>query len=210
MSNWFKSAAKLAGLCVSALVLIFPTGCSALSLNKAYTSETLERVPDLEGEWIQVPKPGDESSVMLVIARAKDALYSVDVRTLNPKADEPATPQHLLVGITKVNGQLFADATADTEREPLLAHYRDYIIPAHVFARVTFDGTTLAVSPLSGGGLEKLLKDKPDSINHALADDNVILTADTTHIREFLAAQQANADLFLNEPMRFSRAPATK
>jgi hypothetical protein len=210
VTTWFKSATKLAGLCMSALLLLFPMGCSTPSLNKAYTAETLERVTGIEGEWVQIPKPGEEPEFMLVIAASKDSLYNVDIRGLKPKTDEPASPQRILVGFTKVNGQLFADATADFTREPLLGHYRDYIIPAHVFAHVTFDGTTLAVSPMSGSGLEKLLKDKPDSISHAAAEDSLVLTADTSRIREFLAAQQGNTDLFQAEPMRFGRAPAAK
>ncbi len=210
MINCFKSAIRFTAACVSALVLLVPTGCSAPSLSKAYTLDSLEAVPGIEGKWIQTPKPGDEPDVALSITLAENGLYAVDVTVLKPKERESATPQHLLVGFTRINGELFADATADTEREPVLKFYRDYIIPVHVFARVALKGASLEVSPLSGGGLEKFLKDQPNTIAHAVPDSSPVLTADTAGIRVFLAAHRDEAGLFSQEPARFERAPETR
>ncbi|MDX2117189.1 MAG: hypothetical protein SFY96_03290 [Planctomycetota bacterium] len=199
---WVRRAAKLAGICLATLAALFPAGCSTPSISAAYTEATLERPSRIEGVWTQVPDAPDAdgkakpAEFALSVSQGKDGLYNVELRFLKPQKDEPAV-QHLLVGFTRINDTLFADAVADFDREPTLAAYREYLITAHIFSRVSLDGDELTVTPMKSSGINSLVANTPDAISHAESEGKrYVLTAETPRIREFLASRTKDEEFF--------------
>jgi|GEM_PF-5663711 len=212
-TGWMRSAAKFLGLCVAALAALFPAACTTPSLNPAYTATTLERPARIEGTWTQVPDaPGAdgkarEPEFALEVTQGKDGLYNVDLKFLKPQNNDPAV-QRLVVGFTRIDGTLFADAAADFDREPTLKAYGDYLVPAHVFCVVMLDGDTLTVTPMKGGGVNEAIEKNPETIAHTkVPDSNIVLTAETSRLREFLATR-AEDESFFSGGVKFARDAA--
>jgi hypothetical protein len=154
------------------------------SVHGVFANKALERPSGIEGRW------GDGDAA-LVIHERESGLFELEVTD----DKEPVTYQ---IRFGRVGRELFWDLTADPQRAALGTW------PVHVPARIRLEGDALEVSFLNGDRLRDGLEKGELSVAHAIVDDAVLLTAPTSEIEDFLAANAWREDLFA-KPSRFER-----
>lgn len=168
---------------ISALVL---TGC-AYSLNPLYTDADLVFEPVLIGEWhgddrfYGSESHSDSSATYTFENTEKRGLYKLTY--VDRKGVIRTFDAHLI----RLRERRFLDVKRSDEPPA-----NDLLLPVHALFRIEVSPSVLLVRMLDHAKTVALLRDKPDAIRHAYAQEDrlILLTADTMRLQTFLTAHE--------------------
>ena len=171
-------------------------GCLVLSLHPAYDDESIAWDPALIGTW----NDADDIST-LRIAAAEWRSYKIHYEHPSEKGD--------LTGYLTVVGDTRYLDVAPVRGQDV----GSFLLPVHAVLRMTLEGDTLTLAPLSYDVLSTRLKSgrAPSAGLEAVLDQkqNVLITSPTTQLRSWLRATSASSPIW-GAPTTFARStPAT-
>ena len=174
-------------------IVLLMTACVP-SLYPLYTERDQVFDPGLVGVWVAVD---DGHETIWTVTKSGDGYEMVDV-------EEDEDPAKFEVRLVKLGGQTFLDLFP-APQEPNNGLYRLHVIRAHTFMKVTLDGDNLGVMMLDQDWLKNALKAGDSPLAHQkLADGDLLLTAPTPDLQDFILKSCADPDAF-GEPMIFTR-----
>lgn len=189
-----------AGLVLSALML---AGCVP-SLNPLYTAEDLVFEPKLVGIWAEK----EDSEERWTFEKSGDTAYRVVYE------DEDKKRGVFEVHLLRLGENLYLDFFPDDEAMKNLDAsdlYKFHWLPAHTFARVFRIEPELQMAFMNPDWLDKQLEADEKLIDHVRRGDNLVLTASTKALQEFVM-KHADAAFGDDEPSKLRRieTPATE
>jgi len=168
---------------------ILLTGCWVLSVNPLYTEEDSIFEQGLIGTWADSAGSDDGSWTFRI---AGERVY----RLVTKEEDEPdgIFEAHLL----RLGGHLFLDVYPQ-EPKSGSEFYRNHVIPAHSFWKVSLEGYVLVLYYLDPEWLRENIDQKKIEIKHVRRGDVIVLTASTAELQEFIL--QHLDDAFADDPL---------
>ena len=174
-------------------VMLLMSACVP-SLYPLYTEGDLVFEPLLVGTWV-VEDDGNET--IWTVKKSAEGYEMVDV-------EEDQDPAKFDVRLVKLGGHTFLDLFP-AQQEPNNGLYQLHLIRAHTFMKVTLDGDSLGVTMLDQEWLKNALKSKGTALAHqTLVDGDLLLTAPTADLQEFILKSCADPEAF-GEPIMFTR-----
>lgn len=165
-----------------AAALSFSSGCLVLTLNPAYTEDTLTWDPSLLGAWYDA-----EDNVLVQIERGEWKSYRV-------RYEHPIEKGDLTGYLTAVGNERFFDVM------PVRGEDRgSFLIPVHAVLRVRVDGDTLQVTPLSYDWFSARTRTGRTMPGLTVTRDqkeNVLITSPAGRLRSWLRAQAPDGAMF--------------
>jgi len=156
------------------LTSLLLTGCLP-SLHPLYDHETLIFREELIGKWT-----GDEGGFWQ-FRRAGEKEY--ELRICNDEKEYGRFSAHLI----EIEGSMFLDLFPDKEPlENLDDFYRMHILPVHTFLKVDRIDPNLQLRMIDYDKMTEILENDPDSLKHETVNDQIVLTASTEELQNFL------------------------
>lgn len=100
--------------------------------------------------------------------------------------DEKAKIGRFDVALVKLGDFQFLDIYPKDLDDQMNSFYRGHWIPAHTFAKVNGIDDKLRIQLMDPDKVKKLLTRQPGLLKHELVDDEILVTAGTTELVEFL------------------------
>lgn len=178
-------------LAFAAVAALLSSACLVVSLQPVYEPETIAFDPLLLGTWI-----ASEDGTTVTVERGEWHSYHVTIEERDDRT-------RLSARLTRVGEQLFLDISPldGADVPPLL-------LPAHDLYRVELNGDELSLADLSYERLERLARDGNAGLAMTVdARKNVVITASTSELRQWLIAHVADEGLF-DAPTQLRRKPA--
>jgi hypothetical protein len=161
----------LAGLLVSSACAL--QGCLVLALHPVYDDQSIAWDPDLIGGW----RDADDAST-ITISAAEWRSYKVHYEHPSEKGD-------LTAYLTIVGDDRYLDLSPVRGQD-----WGSFLLPVHCVLRVTLDGDTLTLTPLSYDVLSARLRSRAAAAPGLAAvldqKQNVLLTSSTPALRSWL------------------------
>lgn len=174
-------------------VLLLMTACVP-SLYPLYTERDLVFEPSLVGTWVV---EDDGHQTIWTLSKSGEGYEMVDV-------EEEEDPARFVVRMVKLGGHTFLDLYP-AQQELNNGLYKLHMIRAHTFMKVTLAGDSLGVTMLDQDWLMKALKAKePELAHQKLADGDLLMTATTAELQEFILKSCADPAAF-GDPVVFTR-----
>jgi hypothetical protein len=188
-------------LLLGAALALSTAGClPPVSLQPLYTTDDAVEQPEVFGIW----RAADDDSTRMIIRRSNPAEYP------SPAFDvvfvEKGHSAHLYTGhLVRLDDSLFWDVEPVQSEE-----WKDHpaVVAAHLILRANVADDTLRLTPLREERFQELADIECSDLSATEADDRIVLTASTDRLREFLAAHANDPDVFMEEPLVYSRVPA--
>jgi len=158
-------------------------GC-VYSLNPLYTDDVLVFEPALVGEWYGVDRFHGSETYTRSPARYILESTTQDGRYKLIYVDRKDVRRTFGANLIRLQEHLFLDV----QRSDQEFYNNDLLLPVHAFFSIEMSPSVLIVRPLDYGKTARFLEAKPDAIRHTQTKRFVLLTADTMHLRTFLAA----------------------
>lgn len=179
--------------CLAAVVLLFcMTGCIP-SLNPLYTEKDLVFLPELLGTWTD-PKSNeiwtfDKKSKTEYVLTHADSNYLANFR----------------VHLVKIGETIFLDLF------PLKQDAGDYLyqmhfFPVHTFSKLTASKDQLTIAMLDLAWLEEGIDSNELDIEHAKANETILLTAPTQELQAFML-KHAKEEAAFSDPLVLQKSP---
>jgi hypothetical protein len=176
------------------LFLIPLASCTPqLALLPWYNDKDLVLEPGFAGTWLSVDDKGKtEEGGLWTFAQDIKQGYTISLHD----DSQPDVKASWEVRLFRVNGQLFLDAVQQQTK------YQDtdvleLFIPGHMVGTAKLAGDTLSLRFLDDEWMDKALKANPALVKHVRVDeDDAVLIASTTELREFALAHAADAKAF--------------
>ena len=174
------------------IVAIMATGCIT-SVHPLFTDNELIYQPELLGTW----KEGNET---LTFSGIDSTHYSIQMV-------EGSDTTNLIGRLGKLGNQYFLDVTIDPDDAKVNDLLGIYIFPVHVFFKVSFENDQLNMNAFafSSDWLEKLIKERRIRINHEVENKEILLTASTDELQEFVLKYIDEPKAFENDPSQYKR-----
>jgi hypothetical protein len=187
MKRRSSRAAIAAVLLAAALGL---NACWTLSVHPLYTADTVVFEPDLVGIWGDPEDPTDET---WQFTAAGDQSYRLVIRETpsSPVVDETQDGIYE-VHLVELNGYCFLDGYPIAPKS-VNQFYETSVIPAHAFVRLHLEGHVLHLAALDTAWLREGLEAGRLVLAHELEGSELVLTASTRELQEFLAAHAEEA-----------------
>ena len=182
-----------AGLALAGLML---AGCVP-SLNPLYTAEDLVFEPKLVGVWAEK----EDSEERWTFEKAGETAYRVVYE------DEDEKRGVFEVHLLRLGENLYLDFFPDDEAMKNLDGndlYKFHWLPAHTFARVFRVEPELEMAFMNPDWLDKELEADAKLIDHVRRGDNLVLTASTKALQEFVR-EHADVAFGDKEPSKLRR-----
>lgn len=173
-------------------------GCVPVaSLHCLYTDADVVFDEKLLGTWMDDPNDPDTT---WQFSRMDDPNNSYKLIF----TDEEGRKGSFIARLVKLKNKLFLDVyPSGLPWEPEDPNDIDYntffLIPAHTFLKVESIEPRLKMSITQEGEMEKLLKEKPDAVEHTSVEDRLVLTASTKQLQAFVLKYADDERLFCNE-----------
>ena len=160
-------------------ILVSAAGCEkyVVSLKPLGTEESCVSVPGFEGKW------ASDGQVWTV--RPKESpVYEVRVSDLTSVARFDTRTQRL-------GAHLFLELMPVKEpgEAEMPSLYAAHWLQASSFMKMQLSGDALSLERMSADGLKSTLAEKPGLIKHVFQGDNIVLTAETEALAQFVQAQ---------------------
>jgi len=166
------------------LLAVLLGGCLP-SLHQLHTDETLIFEERLVGKW------NDEGNIW-EFRKAGEKEYEMRVVD-GDKSKEGRFEVHLI----ELEGMMFLDIFPDTEAlEDMQDFYLMHIVPAHTFMKVDQIDPNLQLRMMNPDAVSRILKDDPTLLKHELVNDDLVLTAPTEQLQEFVVEYANVKDVF--------------
>lgn len=173
---------KLRALLILAGALAFSQSCLVLTLNPAYTEDTLTWDANLLGTWHDT-----EDNVIVQIERGEWRSYRI-------RYEHPIEKGDLTGYLTAIGEDRYFDVM------PIRGEDRgSFLVPVHAVLRVSLRGDTLQVTPLSYDWFADRARASRTIPGLAVTRDqkeNVLITSPATRLRTWLGAQGADGAMF--------------
>ncbi len=157
------------------------------SLYPIYTEQDVVMRREIVGRWTNgdntqswtfSPAEGNAYELVFVDKEGRDATFTA----------------HL----TEISEVLFMDLYPKRSSEADPDFYNLHLVSTHTFFRVGLNEEKLSLSFLDPQWLKRLDQEKPSSLFHVRHDNSVVLTADTTMLRDFVAKHLDSEGAFTN------------
>jgi hypothetical protein len=148
------------------------------SLQPLVTKDDALDMPQIVGSWAQ---EGDDPQVIRFRALG-DKSYEL---SCVGGAGEKAKRGTLAVAFGRIGDQLYWDLTAiplDDEDDSWSLHR----LPIHTFARIHLEGDRLEIAYLDSDWVSSALADSSIDIAHTMLDNDVLLTATSAELKQFV------------------------
>jgi len=173
------------------LGLAAPAGACLTSLEPLYTEKDLILDPALEGQWSD-----GGTTLTLTLTNTEEKSYEA-VFASNPETGQK--PQKFLAHLVKLKKVLFLDLFPQPEKNEASGFLQSHLVPFHSFARLKLEGDALELAWMDYSWFEKMIKEKKIRIAHqVLADDRIVVTADTKRLQKFALKYASNPDAYPN------------
>lgn len=163
------------------LIAALFAGCPARSLHPLFTDQEAVYNPSLIGTW----ETDDET---YTFEKLKEKNYQLVIRS---KTESDSTIYVVWLG--KVGSQWFLDSY------PIVNSDEYHYLSTHVFTKMTLAGDTLRLASLEGDWLSKMIDQKKMKIAHVRRDSEVILTASTKELQQWIGTIAEYGEPFPNE-----------
>jgi len=181
----------LKGIPILAMAVLL-TACVP-SLHPLYTERDLVSDPAFTGVWVA---EDDGHQTKWTVTKSGDGYEMVDV-------EEDEDPAQFDVRMVRLGDSTFLDLyPAKQEKNNEL--YQMHVVRAHTFMKVTMTDGSLGVSMLDPDWLKKALSADQALAHQTLADGDLLLTASTAELQEFILKSCADPAAF-GDPMVFTR-----
>src|SRR5438128_5592372 len=167
-----RGAAGQALLLTSTAIL---TGCGVASISPLVTDSDLVDEPRLAGTWQD--SLGKESAVITAEGRAT---FRVAYK------DEAAKSGNFHGRLGRLGAYRVLDLQPDEPIPTASDVYKSLLLRVHTIVLVDSVGATLQFRLIEGDSLKAYVKRQPQSVMHAMIDDDVLLTGPTSEARRFL------------------------
>lgn len=161
-------------------------GCPARSIQPLFTEADAVFNPSLIGSW----KSEGET---YTFEKLKEKNYKLVIRS------HSSNDSSLYVVMSgKIGSWWFLDSY------PLAGSGEHHFLPVHMITKMMLSGDTLRLASLEADWLSKMIDEKKINIPHVKRDGEIILTATTKELQNFIAATGGNDQAFPN-PTDFIR-----
>jgi hypothetical protein len=162
-------------LAVTALAVLM-TGCTVRSLYPLYTEKDVVLEPGLLGTWAE----HDNTKNNWIFQKSGENTYRLI------SSEGKTTLEGRLM---KLGGYLFLDVTPNDQDS-------DFIIPAHVFVKIELSGDIMRTALLNPDWVKKAVELKTLGLSFTVIGDNVVLTAPTKELQEFVLRHAGDESVF--------------
>lgn len=182
---------------LSSLLLV---GC-VRSVHPFYTDAQLTFDPALIGTWVRV-EDSEQKESLTVTGNADTKQYDVIY------TDDEKKSGSFVVHLFKVQDRLIADVLPAELKTPDSGVYGVHFLPLHSFMVVNYNAGTIRFRQMEPDWLKKQLEAQPALLKHEKVDDQIILTAPTDQLQQFILKHIDTQGAF-GEPAEFRWAPPT-
>ena len=194
------------------ILTVFIGGCITLSIHPFYDNDDVVYDPALVGIWgdpdetreTWIFKKGDDNSYRLIVKQ--EGIIKPDENAKKARVEFIPGENPQIDGIfnahmLKLNNKMYLDLYPEAP-EPGNEFFKDHVIRAHSILKVEIEGKKLFLTPLDVDWLKSSLKSKKVKIKHEYRDKQVILTAPTEELQQFVIKHDREA---FTEPMEAYR-----
>jgi hypothetical protein len=136
-------------------------------------------IPGLVGTWVDTEKTLTEEST-LSIKKAGERNYYLVEFSVGKDGDQVETNAYYAY-LGRLGDFWFLDSYRQIRQDENFD-----LIPTHLFFRLWLEGDTLHLAALEGDWLDEMIGKKKISISHLLLEDEIILTAATPELQQFV------------------------
>lgn len=163
------------------LIAALFAGCPARSIHPLFTDQDALFNPALIGTWGM----DDET---YTFEKLKEKNYQLVIRS---KKESDSTAYVVWLG--KIGSQWFLDSY------PLVNSDEHHYMSVHVFTRMKMEGDTLRLASLEADWISKMIDEKKIKVAHVRRDNEVVLTASTKELQQWMGTIGTNNEAFPNE-----------
>jgi len=175
-------------------------GCvPVMSLHPLYTEKDVVFEERLLGRWVDDPNSPETTWQFNRIEEPNNAYNLVF-------SDEEGKKGSFVAHLVRLQNRLFLDVypseppweIEDPNKLELPYNYF-FLIPAHTFIKIDFNGPKLKMWSTNDEEMEKLLKEEPNAVKHTFIEDKLILTAPTKELQNFVLKYADDKRVFKGE-----------
>ena len=175
-------------------------GCvPVMSLHPLYTEKDVVFEKKLIGTWVDDPNSPETTWEFNRIEEPKNAYNLVF-------SDEEGKKGSFVAHLVRLQNRLFLDVypseppweIEDPNKVELLYNCF-FLIPAHTFIKIDFNGPQLKMWSTNDEDMEKFLKEEPNAVKHTFIEDKLILTAPTKELQNFVLKYADDKRVFKSE-----------
>lgn len=167
---------------VALSIALLLAGC-VQSLHPLFTDQNLVFEPALVGTWAE-----EDSKNIWIFLKSGEKAYEL-VYT------EKGTPAKFSARLGRLGKSLFLDLIPqmpDIRNDLQQAH----LLPTHTFSKVWMEGDTLRLAMLDHDWLKRMIDSRKLKIGHERLGNQVVLTAPTKKLQEFVAKYSEDGKAF--------------
>jgi uncharacterized protein (UPF0128 family) len=162
-------------------------GClPVMSLHPLYTEKDVVYEERLLGTWVDDSNSPETTWEFNRIEEPNNAYNLVF-------SDEEGKKGSFVAHLVKLQNRLFLDVypskppweTEDPNKLEL-PYNSFFLMPAHTFIKIDFNGPQLKMWLTNDEEMKKLLKEEPNAVKHTFIEDRLILTAPTKELQNFV------------------------
>lgn len=178
---------------IALISFVIMTMSCVQSLNPLYTEQDIIFDPNFLGVWID-----QESKETWEFIQGDDKQYKVIY------TDEDKKKGELIAHLLKIDGKMFLDLMPIAPNLSQNDFYKGHFLQTHSFALITQTGATFQVSYLEPEWLKKILAENSSAIRHEKVRDEILLTASSKELQQFLLAN-LNTEGAFSRPIEITR-----
>lgn len=180
-----KNKMRSIGILRIIIFLILLSGCVP-SLQPLFTEIDLVFNPALLGHWID-----KNGKVECTFKKSGEKQYELIAKRKNLPED------YYSVHLVKLQDFYFLDIYPKNKSEYCKSiFFGIYYILAHNIAKITIDKDVLRINMFNPAVLENMIKNKKINISHAYYGENILLTASTAELQDFVLKYANDKGLF--------------
>lgn len=172
---------KVIRLLFIVLITALFAGCPARSIHPLFTDQDALFNPSLIGTW----GTDDET---YTFEKLKEKNYQLVIRS---KKEYDSTAYVVWLG--KIGSQWFLDSY------PIVNSDEHHYLSVHVFTRMKLERDTLRLASLEADWISKMIDEKKMKISHVRRDNEIVLTASTKELQQWMGTIVDNSEAFPNE-----------
>ncbi len=175
-------------------------GCvPVMSLHPLYTEKDVVFEERLLGRWVDDPNSPETTWEFNRIEEPKNAYNLVF-------SDEEGKKGSFVAHLVRLQNRLFLDVypseppwEIEDPNKVELPFNSFFLIPAHTFIKIDFNGPQLKMWLTNDEEMKKLLKEEPNAVKHTFVEDKLILTAPTKELQNFVLKYADDKRIFKSE-----------
>ncbi len=175
-------------------------GCvPVMSLHPLYTQKDVVFEERLLGRWVDDPNSPETTWEFNRIEEPNNAYNLVF-------SDEEGKKGSFVAHLVKLQNRLFLDVypseppwEIEDPNKLELPYNSFFLIPAHTFIKIDFNGPQLKMWLTNDEDMKKLLNEEPNAVKHTFIEDKLILTAPTKELQNFVLKYAEDKRVFKSE-----------